>query len=685
SPRSSDGGRYWLYNPGGSAITITPTSNTGPLAPIIIPAQGTALLEPGATTGIRLQGTGNFYAVVTLDDDFVQDWGFAIQPVENLTTQVLVGWGVGDSNNPPTTDHSRVYVTALTTTTLHVDFDNDTITDTSVTVNPLEEVSIVDPDHDLSGAFIFSTEITKTFVSAWGQDSSAVAGAPAIDVGTSIVPIPFLSLQKTVRLFEDRDQNNQISWGDILQYSLNLFNDSAVILDPVVVDDTLPPEISYVTNSTVLTSPSSTGPVPDSTSGTAFPVDDGINVTLPPRQSGQITFQAEILPNVTSVTNSASANCCGLPPSTGSSIIPIQFADYEMDKHLIDPVSGIAQRNGLVTYGITITSTGNLTLTVVPLRDQFADPTQVTLVSTDPVSDSFNAATGTITWTNVGPIGPTPATREVTVTVRVNNLDPNSSHTIDNTATTEGVQGSNGVTLPTKQDSERVTVPPFVASYSFDKRIVSPANRNSTAGGTVTFALELVNTGAISITELTLSDTVNRNHLIFQSSSQVAPDINNSLSSGTVTWNTSIVSTADPFLPGETIVITTTYRAANPITVPQATNTANVTGVRDILGNGLANMADTEFVNFPSCSCPSPSDGGDNGADPIPTPPPPAPASDFTPPPAEPLPVTLLPETGYRQARSNVAIWGIIGLAVVGVVALRIHSKRKKERQNNRS
>ena len=197
APRSSDG-LYWIHNPNGTAITVNPTTNAGPQPPLVIAAGQTTPFDPGAApTGARFQSADNFYGLVTLDASFTQDWGYSLQPVNNLTAQVVVGWGVGDSNVPPTTNHSRVYVTAVTTTTVEIDYNNDGITDTpAIQILPLQEVPITDPDFDLSGAKFFTTD-DKPFVAVWGQDEGAVAGVPAIDVGTNVVPVPALKLKKS--------------------------------------------------------------------------------------------------------------------------------------------------------------------------------------------------------------------------------------------------------------------------------------------------------------------------------------------------------------------------------------------------------------------------------------------------------------------------------------------------------
>lgn len=101
-PRSSDGD-YWLFNPNNSDLTVNVALSGGATDLLVVPANSTAKYPPAGllgVTGVRFTASSPFYGVAAFDAGDTQDWGSALIPFENLTTQVLVGLGPGNSNNP---------------------------------------------------------------------------------------------------------------------------------------------------------------------------------------------------------------------------------------------------------------------------------------------------------------------------------------------------------------------------------------------------------------------------------------------------------------------------------------------------------------------------------------------------------------------------------------------------------
>jgi hypothetical protein len=61
-------------------------------------------------TGVRFYSTSTFYALAQIDADgsgLTYDWGFPLLPSKQLTSQVLVGMGVGCTNLPCTEQEWR--------------------------------------------------------------------------------------------------------------------------------------------------------------------------------------------------------------------------------------------------------------------------------------------------------------------------------------------------------------------------------------------------------------------------------------------------------------------------------------------------------------------------------------------------------------------------------------------------
>ena len=141
APRSSDGD-FWLYNPNNSDLTIgVETSITAPTT-LIIPANSTVKYPPqglSSATGVRFTSSDGqrFYGLATLDAADLQDWGYALLPFNRLATQALIGLGLGNVNEPPDGDESRIYVTVVEATTIFVDYDNDSMVDASFSGSPI--------------------------------------------------------------------------------------------------------------------------------------------------------------------------------------------------------------------------------------------------------------------------------------------------------------------------------------------------------------------------------------------------------------------------------------------------------------------------------------------------------------------------------------------------------------------
>ncbi len=693
APRSSSGD-FWLYNPDPTTPLNLTVNTTAGSTPLIIQPNSTAKFPPvglSPATGTHFSSDDGrpFYGVAALDPASTRDWGYSLLPVANLTTQKLVGWAPGNNNNPPgpgnggTGLESRIYVSALTTTTIRVDFDNDGTPDQDFLVTPLAEVPITDPDFDLTGAMLY-TEDGTPFVAVWGQDQTASPALPSIDAGTAIVPLPSLALQKSLELVNDADGTGTPTWGDTVRFEIFVVNTSRTILNPVTISDNLPPSTTYVPDSTTVGGTS----VADGTGGTTFPLEAGYDVVLAPLGSITATFDVTINSNTDSVANTASASNPNLPPATGTVGVPIKVADYELDKRLISPADGQANRGDVITYNLVITSTGNISITKMPLRDA-VDPAQLTFLNATPPPDIVTA--GVITWTDLattslfGPLDPN-RTIVLTTSYKVNNVAADVT-SLTNTATVEGAQGADGSPLPTKSDQAEVQVPPLEASYIFDKRLISPADGQSAPGETVIFGLTITNTGSLSLTKMSLRDTYNKDHLIFENGDP-SPD---QVDPGQIFWQ-DLTNNFGDLLPGQTINLTTTYTVNPNLTgVPDTNNVATVEGVEDSLGRPLDPQTDGVDVFFPS----PPTDGGnddddDDGGEPpaVPSPPTatPTPQASALNPPGAPvppeetptLPVTFLPETGITDVSPDLRLLTVLGLLVGSLAGIVIWKSRRK-------
>ena len=368
APRSSDGD-YWLHNPHDTELVVA-AETIASTTLITIPARSTAKFPPvglSGATGVHFTAADDFFGLVTLDQNDEQDWGYSLQPVENLTTQTLVGWAPGNNNNPPDGDESRIYVTAIDPTTVVVDYDNDGTPDAFYPVSPLAEVPITDPDHDLTGARLY-TENGVPFIAVWGQDQNAPPALPSIDVGTDIVPLLAPSIQKVFQILEEGYDCGAVTREHKVRFQLLVYNDGADAFLDVVVRDDLSPGTGYVPGSTAVDG----SPVTDDGSGTPFPLDEGgYNVgTIAGFGQISIAFDATIRdPGV--YNNRAEIVSPPADPASVDLSLPFRQAGYEISKTLLDPPQDPISPGQVITFGLTITNTGGTTITHFPLRDVF--------------------------------------------------------------------------------------------------------------------------------------------------------------------------------------------------------------------------------------------------------------------------------------------------------------------------
>jgi uncharacterized repeat protein (TIGR01451 family) len=440
APRSTEGD-FWLYNPSGGAIDID-AMRVGGTDVINVPGGTTAQYNPGLTTGVHFRSVGNeFYGVAALDPSYIRDWGYALLPINNLTTQALVGWAPGNNDSPPSGNESRVYVTATAVTTVVVEYA-DGFVDSVPIITPLAEVEIFSAAHpDLTGARL-RTENGVPFIAVWGQDETAPAQLPSIDVGTNIAPLRSPVLQKTFTLLEEGYNCGTLSRGHTLHFELLVYNDAVSELVDAVISDTLSTGVSYVPGSTTLDGV----PIPDDTSGSPFPLDGGYAIgSVPGLDTRTITFDAVIEDAGLFVNEGEFVSPANADSASVEMLLPFREAGYTVTKSLIDPPSGTADPGDTITFEVMITNTGTVTIAQLPLRDEY-DTEYLTFNDASVTPDS--EVPGTIDWDNLAPapgglLTDTAVSLTLSFTV-VNPLPAGGTDTI-NVVLSEGVQGGNGI------------------------------------------------------------------------------------------------------------------------------------------------------------------------------------------------------------------------------------------------
>lgn len=489
--RSSDGD-FWLYTAQTTPLTVTVDMAAASDMVTIPPGQTIRYSNNGANlstaTGMHFSANAPFYGLVALDQNELRDWGYSLQPVNNLTSQVLIGWAPGNNRTPPAGqgNYSPVYVTALTNTVVTVHYADGT-PDITVAIPALAEVPITSPTDDMTGAFLYTTDGTP-FLAVWGEEQSAPQAQPSIDAGSNIVPLSSLALQKSFHLRDSLDCTGSINTGDTVRFTLQYFNNAAFGGNiNVILQDDLPPELTYVSGSSQLDGAT----IPDGPGGIApfSSAAGGVIAPLTQGGSGLLTFDAIVANNVTAVTNRAEANAPILGSAGASLTLPLDQEVrpiLQIAKTLLDPANGPATWGQVITFGVTITNTSSqVTITQLALHDTFA-ATDLTFLQASPPPDMVSE--GVLTWTNLisdGLLLPN-ETIDLTAAFQVNPVPPTITEII-NQVNFDNVLHDAGITriVCTTETWVSIVAPTATPTATATPRPPSAPNPSPTAGATL--------------------------------------------------------------------------------------------------------------------------------------------------------------------------------------------------------
>ena len=338
--------------------TSTLTTST-----VNVPANSLSFFRMPVDSGARFTSTGgeDFFAISTVDyNNTSSDWGFTLLPSPQLTTAVVAGWAPG--RNPasgvnPTENGSPIWVTAAAATTLRIDYDGDGTFDvTGVPINELQSLTIFDPNDQDQNGMVIESETGVLITAAWGQDARVASpAAPAIDVGTTVVPVPVLDLTKDVALFEDVGGDGSPDAGDTLLYTITVRNVGTTdALNVVLEDPVIDPDTTYVAMSTELDG----SPIADDGVGaTIFPLDEGgiLLGTILTSAERVITFRVTINSDNVEILNTAIVTS-PTGGGTSSTVVPVVDPDIALTK--VSDVVGFAEAGDVITYTLTLTNTG---------------------------------------------------------------------------------------------------------------------------------------------------------------------------------------------------------------------------------------------------------------------------------------------------------------------------------------
>lgn len=365
------------------------------------------------------------------------------------------------------------------TNTGNVTLTNITLADTvggiSISGGPIASLA---PGASDSSTFIGSYTLTQTNVDAGTFTNTAtVTGTPpsgpnvtdADDDTQTITPVPSIDLVKTGTL--NLGANSRADAGDTITYAFTVTNTGNVTLSGITLSD---PKITE-----------SGGPItlaPGASNSTAF--------------TGTYTLsQADV--NAGLFTNTATV--------TGTTPGGPTVNDSDDDTQTLDPAPSVAlQKTGtlnagpdgepdegeIITYVFAVTNTGNVTLTNLTVTETVGGITLTgsPIASLEPGASNNTNYTGSYTLT-----------QEV--------ID---SGTFTNTAQVSGTPPSGSPVTDSDDDTQLLTDVPAITlekTGTLNMDVVAPDDR-ADVGDTIRYAFTMSNTGNVTLSNITLADTV---------------------------------------------------------------------------------------------------------------------------------------------------------------------------------
>lgn len=368
--------------------------------------------------------------------------------------------------------------------------------------------------------------------------------------------------------------------GALLTYTLVITNDGPSAAQDVVVTDTLPAEVSYV----------SATPAPALISGNQLSWTLG---ALLPGQSALITITAQVsalLAAGTSITNTAvvTTPTAGDDPTDNPDTVttPVTAtAELVLRKH---SSAALVAPGAPLTYTLIVTNFGPSAALNVVVTDTL--PAEVSYASATPAP---NAVSGSqLTWL----LGNLAAgqTQHITVVVTVSaavTLNTPFTNTAVATTDTPGDDPANN------QDEAATT--PVGPSVAIQKDLVG-ADLDSLWPNYVTFTIRITNTGPSPIAQLPVRDTFDGSVLSYTAA--LPPP--NTVSLGRLDWSNLAGPAPNGYsqvmMPGQSFLITVTFQVITDIV--STINTASVLiGGRDIYDNPTNTPSDdAEVIGVPT-------------------------------------------------------------------------------------
>ncbi len=404
------------------------------------------------------------------------------------------------------------------------------------------------------------TTVTNT-VNATADEATTVQA----DEPTTVNPSIDLAITKV-------DTTDPIDRGNNQVYTLVVTNNGFSQANGVVINDTLPANVTFVSATGGTVSGPAVGSQDFSVALGALAAGASSTVTVTVTVDNDAPDSITNTAIVTSNENAFETNTANNTATADTTINPaVDLAITKVDS--ADPaIAGDA-----LTYTMTVTNNGPSTANNVQFTD--ALPAGVTFVSATPSQGTVANNAGTVSG-NLGTLA-SGASAAVTVVV---NIDPATTGSLSNTASVTADE-------PELNTADNSATEPTTINQSVDLVLTKLDNMTSVnTGGTVTYELVVTNNGPSTATNVVLTDVL-PTELSFVSGTSTAGTVTNT--NGTVTVD---IGTLTPG-QSQTVTLNTTVVGTTPGTI---TNTASVTaaeGEADTTNNSASD--NVQLQNLP--------------------------------------------------------------------------------------
>ncbi|MBN1658874.1 MAG: DUF11 domain-containing protein [Anaerolineae bacterium] len=370
------------------------------------------------------------------------------------------------------------------------------------------------------------------------------------------------------------DSSDPVEPGTLLTYTLVVQNLGPSDAVGVVLNDTLPPEVSFVS----AVPPQDSGPNPLTWNVGNLAAGEGVTVNVVVQVHEWV---------VTPFTNGAAVSASTADPNpANNSADELTWPDVEVSLSLQKSAEPAAVVPGMpFTYVLRITNTGEVTFDSLVLTDTLPAGFVYSAGSGVP-SEPDLVAEPLLVWANLGPLAPG-AGLEVSFTATP---PPDPTGTYTNTATVRGAT----VIGEARASDEAALL--FTTPQVAVRKSLTGIEMDAHAPNYITFTITITNVGPSPIDALSLVDSYDPYYLSFVSATP-APD--EATDDGSVGWLDLTGPAPHGFgralAPGETFVVEATFMVAHEI-VSSTLNLALVTDGTDIYGNAVPMSADSEEV-----------------------------------------------------------------------------------------